>query len=48
MQEDEDEDVSSYLKETRGYWKLKEEALARTLCEIQLGRGCAPVVRKTT
>jgi hypothetical protein len=32
--EDEDEDVSSYLmtlKEKRGYWKLKEEALV-ALC----------------
>jgi hypothetical protein len=35
------------LKDSRGYWKLKEEALDRTLCETRLGRGWGPVVRKT-
>jgi hypothetical protein len=27
------------LKETRGYWKLKEEALDRTLWRTPFGRG---------
>jgi hypothetical protein len=36
------------LKEKRGYWKLKEEALARTLCRTHFGRGYGPVVRRTT
>jgi len=35
------------LKETRGYWKLKEEALACTLWRILLGRGYGNVCRKT-
>ena len=35
------------LKETRGYWKLKEEALDRTRWRIGFGRGCGPVVRQT-
>ena len=34
------------LKETRGYSKLKEEALDRTLRRIGFGRGCGPVVRQ--
>jgi hypothetical protein len=33
------------LKEKRRYWKLKEEALDRTLWRTRLGRGCGPVVR---
>ena len=36
------------LNETRGYWKLKEEALNRNMWRIRFGRGCAPVVRQTT
>jgi hypothetical protein len=35
------------LKEKRRYWKLKEEALDRTLCRTRFGRGCGPVVRQT-
>jgi hypothetical protein len=35
------------LKDSIGYWKLKEEALDCTLCKIRLGRGYGPVVRKT-
>jgi hypothetical protein len=35
------------LEEKRGYWKLKEEALGRTLWITRLGRGCGPVVRET-
>ena len=35
------------LKENRGYWKLKEEALDRTLRTNRLGRGNVTVVRKT-
>jgi hypothetical protein len=33
------------LKEKRGYWKLKEEALYLTLWRTRFGRGCGPVVR---
>jgi hypothetical protein len=36
------------LKETRGYWKLKEEAVARTLRGARCGGGYGPVVRETT
>jgi hypothetical protein len=36
------------LKETRGCWKLKEYALARTLWRTRFGRSCGPVVRQTT
>jgi len=31
------------LKEKRRYWKLKQEALDRTLCRFRLGRGYRPV-----
>jgi hypothetical protein len=33
------------LKEKRRYWKLKEEALDRTLWRTRFGRGYGPVVR---
>ena len=36
------------LKEKRGYWKLEEEALYRTLWRSRIGRSCGPVVRRTT
>jgi hypothetical protein len=36
------------LKEKRRYWKLKEEALDRTVWRTRFGRGCGPVVRQTT
>jgi hypothetical protein len=32
------------LKEKRGYWKLKEEALDRNLWRTRLGRGYGPVI----
>jgi hypothetical protein len=35
------------LKEKRGYWKLKEEALHRILWRTRLGRGYGFVVRRT-
>jgi hypothetical protein len=35
------------LKEKRRYWKLKEEALDRTLWRARFGRGYGPVVRQT-
>jgi hypothetical protein len=35
------------LKEKRGYWKLKEEALDRTLRRTRFGKGYRPVVRQT-
>jgi len=36
------------LKETREYWKLKEEALDRTLWRTGYGRFYGPLVRQTT
>ena len=36
------------LKERRGYCKLKEEVLDRTLWRTRSGRGCEPVVRQIT
>jgi hypothetical protein len=35
------------LKEKRRYWKLKEEALDRTLWRTRFGRGYELVVRQT-
>jgi hypothetical protein len=35
------------VKEARGYWKLQEEALYRSLWRNRCGRGFGPVVRKT-
>ena len=35
------------LKETRGYRKLKEETMDRTLWRTHFGRGYGPVVRQT-
>ena len=35
------------LKEKRGYWKLKEEALDRTLWRTRSGRVYGPVIRQT-
>jgi hypothetical protein len=35
-------------KETRGYWKLKEEILDRSLWGTCFGSGCGTVVRQTT
>ena len=35
------------FKETRGYWKLKEEELDRTLLKTRFGRGYGPAVRQT-
>jgi hypothetical protein len=36
------------LKEKRGYWKLKEEALVRTMWRTRFGRGHWLAVRQTT
>jgi len=36
------------LKEEEGHWKLKEEALARTLGRTHFGRVYGRVVRQTT
>jgi len=36
------------LKERRGYFHLKEEALDRTMLRARFGRGFGPVVRQTT
>jgi hypothetical protein len=36
------------LKEMKGYCKLKEEALDRTVWRTRFGRGCGPVVTQTT
>ena len=35
------------LKERRGYSRLKEEAVDRTMWRARLGRGFGPVVRQT-
>jgi hypothetical protein len=35
------------FKEKRIFWKLKEDALDRTLCRTRFGRGYVPVVRQT-
>jgi hypothetical protein len=35
------------LEEKRGYWKLKEEALDRTVWRTRFGRGYGHVVRQT-
>jgi hypothetical protein len=50
-QEDEKEDVSSYwmiLRKKRGYWKLKDGSLDRSLCRNRFGRGYEPIVKQTT
>ena len=36
------------LKEKRGHWKLKEEALDRPLWRTGFGRECEPCIRLTT
>jgi hypothetical protein len=36
------------LKEGRGYWKLKEEKLDRTVWRTRCGKGYRPVVRRST
>jgi hypothetical protein len=36
------------IKEMKGYWKLKEETLDRTLWKIRFGIGCGPVVKQPT
>ena len=36
------------FKATRGYWKLKEEAVDHTVWKSRFGKGCGPVVRLTT
>jgi hypothetical protein len=35
------------IKEKKRYWKLKEEALDRTLWRTRFGRGYGPAVRQT-
>jgi hypothetical protein len=35
------------LKEKRGYWKLKEEALDSSVWRTHFGRGYGPVIRHT-
>jgi hypothetical protein len=36
------------VKEKRRYWKVKEEALDRTLWRSRFGSGYGPIVRQTT
>ena len=36
------------LKEKRGYWKLKEEALTHTLWRMGFGKGYGLVIRQIT
>jgi hypothetical protein len=40
--------LSDDLKETRGYWKLKEEAVNRPLWRTRFGRGYEYVVIRAT
>jgi hypothetical protein len=35
------------VQENRRYWKLKEEALDRSVWRTRFGRGYGPVVRQT-
>ena len=37
-----------FVKERRGYFHLKEEALGRTMWSARFGRGFGPVVRQTS
>ena len=39
--------LPDYVKGTRRYWKLKEEALDRTLWRTRFVRGYGPIVRQT-
>jgi hypothetical protein len=39
--------LSNGLRETRGYWKLKEEALDHIVWRTRFGRGIGFVVRRT-
>jgi len=39
--------LPDFLKEKRGYCKLKNEALDRALWRTGFGRGCGPTVRQT-
>jgi hypothetical protein len=50
QKEDKKKDISSYwiTKETRRYWKLKEEALDHTVRKTHSGKGYRPVVKQTT
>jgi hypothetical protein len=43
-----DQQLLDDLKENRGYWKLKEEALDRSFWRTRFGRRCGSVVRQTT
>ena len=40
--------VLDMRKETKGYWKLKEEALDRTLWRTRFGRAYGTVLRQTS
>jgi hypothetical protein len=39
--------VCNKVKEERGYWKLEQEAVDRTLWAARFGRGFGSVVRQT-
>jgi hypothetical protein len=41
-------ELQDCLKEKRRYWKLKEEAIDRTLWRTSFGRSYGPVARQTT
>jgi hypothetical protein len=41
------EQLLDEVKEKKGYWKLKKEALDRTVWRTGFGRGCGPAVRQT-
>jgi len=39
--------ATDYLKDNRGYWKLKEEVLDHTVWRTHFGRGCVLIIRQT-
>jgi hypothetical protein len=39
--------LADYLKEMRGYYKMKQEALDGTVWRTRIGRGYGPLVRQT-
>jgi hypothetical protein len=41
------EQLLDNFRERRGYWKLNEEALDRTVWRTRFGRDYGPVVRQT-
>jgi hypothetical protein len=47
-EDEEEKHLLDTLKETGGYWKLKEVTITRKLWKIRLGRGYGPIIRMNT